>query len=103
MTTTTDTINPFALLFAQGSAASHPSLAAAWERVSALLTEKPCTIDGLIKTTGLKRRTVKGLIYHGRKAGLVCEVDTPSREEVTPDLTLFRTVRAYRLADVKPS
>lgn len=89
--------NPFARFFA-GSGTANPHMTEGWAAVSALLAQQAMTVDELIEVTGLHRRMVKGFTYWGSRAGYVRSVGIPRREEVTPDLTLVRTVRAYRLA-----
>lgn len=89
--------NAFSQFF-QNDCTANPHMTEGWAAVRALLSERAHTVDELIAATGLHRRMVKGFVYWGRKAGRVRAVDTPRREEVTPDLTLVRNVRAYRLA-----
>ncbi len=92
--------NAYARFFADpGSSTANPHMTAGWETVSALLAERAMSVDELIAATGLHRRMVKGFTYWGRRAGYVREVFSPRREEHTPDLTLVRNVRAFRLTD----
>jgi hypothetical protein len=74
-------------------------IAAAWAKVRPLLAVRGYTVDELIAAAGLHRRMVKGLLYYARTAGYVRQVSSPRETEHTPDLTLVRNVRAYRLTD----
>lgn len=89
--------NGFQRYFEDPTSAGNAHIAAAWAKVRALLAQHSHTVDELIAATGLHRRMVKGLIYYGRTAGYVQEVTSPRKFEHTPDLTLVRNVRAYRL------
>lgn len=98
MTTTagTDDQNPFIQVTANDGDDRWPDLSEAWADVLALLNERTYTMAELITATGIPRRTVKGLLYHGRRAGRVSRGNATRREEVAPDLWTVFTVQGFR-------
>jgi len=94
--------NAFSQFFHDGCT-GNPHMNEGWAAVSALLAERSHTVDELIAATGLHRRMVKGFTYWGTRLGYVRNVTSPRRTEHTPDLTLVRNVRAYRLTDKETS
>lgn len=88
------TENPYVEAVTYGNQST--PLGAAWALLSGVLDEgKALTVEELADATGLHRRTIKGLLFHGRRAGKVRMVETPREVEVKPDLFMIRKVRGY--------
>ncbi|WP_460802273.1 hypothetical protein [Microbacterium sp. GXF6406] len=95
-TTGTDADNPFVQVIATDGDDRWPTLSDDWADLLAVLSEGTYTMAELIATTGIPRRTVKGLLYHGRRAGRVWRGNTQRREEVAPDLWTVYSVLGFR-------
>lgn len=91
-----DDQNPFTQVIANDGDDRWPDLTDDWFDLLALLTEETYTMAELIAATGIPRRTVKGLLYHGRRAGCVWRGNATRREEIAPDLWTVFTVHGFR-------
>lgn len=91
----TDDLNPYVCVIA-GTGEQWPDLTEAWNDLWALLAEGTHTREELMAATGIKPRTVKGLIYHGRRAGKLQALDVRREVEVSPGVWVLRTVRGFR-------
>ncbi|MGM7699436.1 hypothetical protein [Microbacterium sp. A84] len=91
-----ENLNPYAEAILNDGYGRMPGLSDEWADLVVLLNEGVYALDELAEATGIKRRTVKGLLYHGRRLGKIRMVDTRRQVEVAPDLFMVRTVRAYR-------
>lgn len=91
-----DDQNPFVQVTANDGDDRWPDLSEAWADLLALLNEGTYTMAEIIAATGIPRRTVKGLLYHGRRAGKVWRGNAQRREEIAPDLWTVYTVQGFR-------
>lgn len=91
-----DDQNPFVQVTANDGDDRWPDLSEAWADLLALLSEGTYTMAEIVVATGLTRRTVKGLLYHGRKAGRVWRGNAQRREEIVPDLWTVYMVQGFR-------
>lgn len=88
--------NPYVAVVQGGGDERAPELSAVWAEIRALLNDGTHTADDLVDTTGFTRATVRALLYYGRKHRKVGMVEVRRQVEVSPDLFMVRTVRAYR-------
>ncbi len=91
-----DEVNPFQAVVRGEAGDRWADLSEAWEDLLAVLSDETYTMAEIIASTGIPRRTVKGLLFHGRKAGRVWRGTTSRREEVAPGLWTVFTVQGFR-------
>ncbi|GAA2903858.1 hypothetical protein [Microbacterium esteraromaticum] len=95
-TETAEIDKPYVEVVLNGGDERAPELSAVWAEIRALLNDGTHTVDDLVDTTGFTRATVRALLYYGRKRRKVRMVEVRRQVEVSPDLFMVRTVRAYR-------
>lgn len=91
----TEIENPYSLVVIHSGDERLPELSAIWKEIRGLLDGGTHTVDDLVDTTGFTRATVRALLYYGRKYRKVRMVEVRRQVEVSPDLFMVRTVRAY--------